>query len=331
MRSLAGFFVVAALCVSTGSVVVAAPSTENPEALIGIGNDLRRKGDDARAEGYFERAYELAHTPRSAAQLGLVELALKHYVQSEAHLSEALDRDDSWVHAHAKTLEDSRATARKHLLGITIAGATRDATANFGSGNVVPLGKDGVIWVAPGAVSFEVQAIGHKSATVSVSGGEGDMRQVAVEMPAIEAPHPELTQKPPEVKEPEAGLTSTEPRQHHDEGVPTTSSNPGRGLKIAGITTASVGLVAGVVGAVVFSAGNAKRDRYSDPSTPYNPSDANYKSEQSAGVALLIGGGVALVGGAVMYLVGARSTNDGSTVGLNVGSDFGLIEWKGRF
>jgi hypothetical protein len=333
MRYLAVVLVLTGFWVLAQPIAAAGQPNENPEVLIGIGNELRRKGDNARAEGYFKRAYEVAHTPRSSAQLGLVELALKHFASSEAHLSEAINGDDDWVRAHAKVLEDSRAEARKHLFGITIVGAPRDATASFGTGNVVPLGE-GALWVAPGPVSFEVQAIGHKSAKVSVTGAEGETRQVVVSTPLIEVAPPAVSAKPPsppettETKEPEPSAAPSPPA---DQGETTASPGPGRALKIAGISAAGVGVVVGVVGAIVLGQGNAKRDRYANPATPYSAADANYATVQETGAALLIGGAVAVIGGAVLYVVGARSKSDGNAVAFSVGPSFGAVEWKGRF
>jgi hypothetical protein len=332
MRYSAVVLVVTGFLVLAQPIVAAAQSNENPEVLIGIGNELRRKGDNARAEGYFKRAYEVAHTPRSSAQLGLVELALKRFASSEAHLSEAINGDDAWVHAHAKALEDSRDEARKHLFGITIVGAPGDATANFGAGNVVPLG-DGALWVAPGPVSFEVQAIGHKSAQVSVMGAEGETRQVVVSTPLIEAP-PTVAAKPsspPETTETKEPESSAAPSPAADQGETTASRGPGRALKIAGISAAGVGVVVGVVGAIVLAQGNAKHDRYANPATPYSTADANYATVQETGAALLIGGAVAVIGGAVLYVVGTKSKSDGNAVAFSVGPSFGVVEWKGRF
>src|SRR3954464_1791485 len=60
------------------------------EALIAKGNELRRAGTPGPALPYFQKAYELARTPRTTGQLGLAELAAGYPVESEAHLSAAL-------------------------------------------------------------------------------------------------------------------------------------------------------------------------------------------------------------------------------------------------
>jgi hypothetical protein len=70
----------------------AALAQEEPEALIRQGVELRRKGQNALAQGYFKRAYAIAHTPRSAAQLGLVEHALGYF----AALVRAPGRGGGW-------------------------------------------------------------------------------------------------------------------------------------------------------------------------------------------------------------------------------------------
>ena len=60
------------------------------EDLIRKGNELRTKGEDQYALPLFQKAYDLERSPRTAAQLGLVEAALGYWLASERHLQEAL-------------------------------------------------------------------------------------------------------------------------------------------------------------------------------------------------------------------------------------------------
>ena len=60
------------------------------EALIAKGNELRRAGTPGPALPYFQKAYELARTPRTTGQLGLAELAAGYPVEAEEHLAAAL-------------------------------------------------------------------------------------------------------------------------------------------------------------------------------------------------------------------------------------------------
>src|SRR4051812_2423486 len=60
------------------------------EALIAKGNELRRARTPGPALPYFQKAYELARTPRTTGQLGLAELDAGYPVEAEEHLAAAL-------------------------------------------------------------------------------------------------------------------------------------------------------------------------------------------------------------------------------------------------
>jgi len=83
------------LAAISGSEAVA---SDNAEILIRKGVELRRRGRDSDASALFRQAYELSHTPRAAAQLGLCEQALGQWLEAEGHLSEALlAESDPWI------------------------------------------------------------------------------------------------------------------------------------------------------------------------------------------------------------------------------------------
>src|SRR5262249_947064 len=116
-----------------------AHAQEEPEALIRQGVEMRRKGDDLKAHGYFQRAYDLARTPRGAAQLGLADLAIADSLAAEQHLSEALRSTDPWV-AHNRTLlETSRDKARKTLGAVTVRGAPDKTTVEVANHPAIQL------------------------------------------------------------------------------------------------------------------------------------------------------------------------------------------------
>src|SRR5689334_14763809 len=83
------------LAVCIAGVIVAQPALARAdaaevEALIAKGNELRRAGTPGPALPYFQKAYELARTPRTSGQLGLAELAAGYPVEAAAHLEAAL-------------------------------------------------------------------------------------------------------------------------------------------------------------------------------------------------------------------------------------------------
>lgn len=237
----------------------AAPA-EDPEQLIKAGNSLRRKGDNLRAAGYIRRAYELAHTPRSAAQLGLVELAVSDFVNAEAHLTEALASNDPWVVSIKKMVEDSRSSARSHLLRIEVIGAPADATVVLPEARIVKLPDDGVLWLTPGATKLRVQSIGHKPADVEVAGAEKETRTVRVEMP-LETPvalavAAAATATPPNAAEPVSPGPSKPSEAAATPVTPAAGSDSGRSLRIAGIIAGGAGVAVAVVGGIVLAQGN---------------------------------------------------------------------------
>ncbi|HVR63215.1 MAG TPA: tetratricopeptide repeat protein [Polyangia bacterium] len=304
-------------------------SPEDPEVLVRAGNDLRRKGDDKRAEGYLRRAYEIAHTPRSAVQLGLVELALGSFQDADRYLSEALGSHDSWIRDHRTTIEESRANARGHLLAVELADAPLDTTATLSDGSVLNVPIDGIVWLTPGAISLTLKAPGFEAVIVNVNGAAGQRQRVPVKMA-----HPAEGKLPHAVGAPEgqSGLAdSAVPREAGQPEGSTAQDTSGRVLRLSGIAAAGVGLATGIVGVFVWHAGNSKRDTIEAAKAPYDPADGNWQTLQRTGVGLMVSGGIVLATGVVGYLVGARMQwQRDSRVSVAVGPGFGVVGWGGR-
>jgi hypothetical protein len=322
---------------------------EDPETLIRQGVELRRKGEDARAEGYLLRAYQLAATPRTAAQLGLVELAVKKYLEADAHLGEALRTRDSWVEENRHMLEDCRSSARKHLLRVELTSAPKGTVFAVEGAAAETLPADGVVWLAPGVTTtLQLDAPGFKSAKIRVAGAAGASRRVALDMPALVEPpkaaaaptQPAPVQPAPAVFAPEQPAAETAPAEAPPTATPATPDGPpvpGRGLRIAGLTIVGVGVAVSVVGGVVLAKGLSKRDELSTAinshlTIPYNPADRNWETWRDAGVACLVGGGVAVAGGVGLYLLGRRApSEEGAHVAFVPGPGFGVLSYGGNF
>lgn len=148
---------------------------EDPEALIRQGVALRKAGEDSKAQGYFQRAYDIARTPRSAAQLGLCEYALGMWSPAEAHLSEALGAtEDSWIRGTEATLRESLATVRTHLGRLRISGTPTGAHVRTAGVERGQLPIDRPLYLAPGSHAVEVSAEGYETQrrTATVVAGE---------------------------------------------------------------------------------------------------------------------------------------------------------------
>src|SRR4026208_2372075 len=59
------------------------------EARIRGGGDRRAKKREERALPLFEKAYQVSRSPRTAGQLGLVEMALGYFLDARRDLGEA--------------------------------------------------------------------------------------------------------------------------------------------------------------------------------------------------------------------------------------------------
>ena len=117
------------------------------EALIRQGVELRAQKKDERALPLFEKAYQLSRTPRTAGQLGLVEMALGYFVDAEKYLGEAVaSPDHPWVAKNLATLKAQLATAKSQIGELYIIGEPAGA-------EVVVNGKSGRPAAAVGARS----------------------------------------------------------------------------------------------------------------------------------------------------------------------------------
>ena len=154
------------------------------EALIREATDLRKAGKDARAYPLFLKAYEVQTTPRTAAQLGLVEMQLGYWLQAEAHLMEALVAvRDPWIASNRADLEKSLAEARAAIGEILVKGAPPGAEVLVSGKPVGRLPLSAPIRAGHGLVNVEVRAPGYASAfrSLTVSGGKREELDVTLE------------------------------------------------------------------------------------------------------------------------------------------------------
>jgi hypothetical protein len=286
-------------------------AADDPEALIREGLELRRHGEDAKAHGYFQRAYDLTHTPRAAAQLGLVNQGLGFDLDAEHYLTEALETRDPWVLDHREILEKSRHTVRGHLGKVGLRGLPPGATAAWSGQAARPVAADNVLWVAPGKLALTFSAPDRTPVTRETSVGAGESMTLDVDLPAVPQPVAAAAAAP-------VAGSSGEP-------VSSDAGTSSGALRIAGLITAGAGVAAGFVGIFVYRAGTGKAnaiEHNANPMTaaPYDESNGNYKTLGNAGIGLMVGGGVALATGVALYLVGrsadAESTDAGTRVSL---------------
>ena len=96
------------------------------EALIQQGLKLRREGKPEEALQRFRQAHEMAPSPRTYGQMGLVETTLKRWTDGETHLAVALaNPDDAWVRKNRAFLDQALSLCREHVGDLVITGPAR--------------------------------------------------------------------------------------------------------------------------------------------------------------------------------------------------------------
>ncbi|MCG5051851.1 MAG: hypothetical protein KA712_02730 [Myxococcales bacterium] len=176
----------AALVLLLSSLRFSAPADAAPdpsELLIRQGVELRRASRDTEALEKFQRAYDMAHTPRAAAQLGLCEQAVEKWLDADGHLTEALTAEsDPWVSRNRRTLETAIEDVRKHLATLSIFGSPGTAQVSVNGTLVAILSDKPSVRVPPGHSALSVAAPGFESFAATYQLEPGQTRAVEVNL-----------------------------------------------------------------------------------------------------------------------------------------------------
>lgn len=233
----------------------ASAQTADTESLMREGVALRRAHRDAEALVVFQRAYDVSHSGRGLAQVGLAEQALGRWVEAEAHVRAARAiTTDPWISRNDAALEAALAVIGQHLGGLWIDGTVSGAELYVEGQWVATLPMAEATRVIAGSVSVEVRAPGYESVTrrVTVPAG-GEAREVVRLHRAAADPAPSRV----------ASATTTTPR------ATGTTARPGgtaRALAWVSLGGAVAGVAAGVVALVVREGAVAQYNE--DPACP---------------------------------------------------------------
>ena len=288
-------------------VLVAAPIATshadelNEDDLIRQGVEKRRQQQDEAALELFRRAYGIDKSPRSAAQMGLAEIALGRWSDAEAHLEEALAASSqAWIQKNRKTLESSLSSVREHLGNLQVLGEPIGAEVVI-EGEVrgtLPMEKP--LRVRAGECRFDVRAKGYESASRTVQISPGDLTRETVKLSAVTAPEPTATAS----QVPEAPGVQVSPSSAVGEPGEGAAEHGGRSLRITGLAIAGAGAAIAGAGLVFGLLARAKGQSNQDALT-FDPgadsSGQRYETLQWIGY----GAGAALLaGGVTTYLIG---------------------------
>jgi hypothetical protein len=145
----------------------------NPDILIMRGLDLRRAGRSAEALALFRRAYEVAPSPRTLGQMGLVESSLRLWANAEAHLVAALATpEDAWVRRNRNFLDQARERTKEHMGELVITGPP-GTKVSLGDKPIGSLPLPTPVRLAEGEIVINATSSGYQpfSLDLSIKGG----------------------------------------------------------------------------------------------------------------------------------------------------------------
>ena len=169
-----GIWLAAAVLSGADARVAAAADPAEVEELIRQGVELRRLGRDPAAIPLFQRAYDLDRSPRTAAQLGLVEAAVGYWIAAEKHLAEAVASPrHPWLVQHLDEIKETLSTVRANICELDVVGSPPGAEVLVNGKTVGRLPLSEPLRVPEGPVQVIVRAPGYAegSSTTSVKGG----------------------------------------------------------------------------------------------------------------------------------------------------------------
>lgn len=121
---------------------------------------LREDGRDLDAVRVLEAVVACERLPRRVARLGLAEAAAGLWVQSEAHLAEALGTSDPWVRRVRRDLAAQLARVREHVGHLEVIVNAPTGEVRIGGTRVATLPMSEPVRVPAGSLTYEIVAPG---------------------------------------------------------------------------------------------------------------------------------------------------------------------------
>ena len=233
------------------------------ETHIKNGIELRRRGDDQAALGEFTKAYDLARTPRAAAQLALCEQSLARWVEAHGHMLEALaHKDDPWISKNRNTLQPAFAAIREHTARLEVVGSPDGAELSVAGRSIGRLPMSGPVMVNAGLIDLEVTAPGYKRVQRSFTLPADGYQRVLIRLDELAAAGPvaALPRAPdpePPTGAPATGLVAPQPAATNADDGHTDDGHGAAPIYARPWFWVAVGVVvaAGVAGTLIATRG----------------------------------------------------------------------------
>ncbi len=219
------------------------------EVLIQQGLKLRREGKPEEALQRFRQAHEMAPSPRTYGQMGLVETTLKHWTDGETHLAVALaNPDDAWVHKNRAFLDQALSLCREHVGDLVITGPA-GAEVSVGGTPAGTLPAVPALRVAEGNVEVTATASGYEpfKTTVNIRPGKRSALKIAMSPEPVAAGHEDAPPKPPAAVDPDTNPAAEPVVKPPSEPAPVEPSHWHTWLGISLAAAGAGGLALGIV------------------------------------------------------------------------------------
>jgi hypothetical protein len=283
--------------------------------LIKQGVESRRRRDDAGALASFQKAYELHHSPRAAAQIGLAEFALGRWVDAEGHLEEAVSASsDPWIAKNGAVVRDALSRVQGHLGDLEIMGSPAGAEIVI-EGQVrgrLPLGKP--IRTPLGECRFEVRASGYLSLGRTVQITAEQLTRETLNLSPVAPPASNAVGTTHDGSAPKPV-----PGGEHPPADPIRSPEVARrsGLQTAGIALGAAGVLSVGLGAVLGL--KAKSLGEANSNAPMFDATADERGHTYATLQYVAYGlGAALVATGVIMYLRSRPRHSGGELGVAI-------------
>ncbi|MFL5306807.1 MAG: PEGA domain-containing protein [Polyangia bacterium] len=297
------------------------------EVLIQQGLKLRRDGKPEEALQRFREAHEMAPSPRTYGQMGLVETTLKRWTDGETHLAVALaNPDDAWVRKNRAFLDQALSLCREHVGDLVITGPA-GAEVSVGGTPAGTLPAVPALRVAEGAVEVTATASGYESykTTVTIRAGKRSALKIAMSPEPVAAGHEDTPPKVPTAVDPE---TKPTPEADVKGAAPPAPVEQSHWHTWTGISLGVVGAGAIAFGIAWWSVDGECMNTQVDATGKYRGCvDSKYYDTKTGGEIAIGLGAAAVVAGAIIFFT--SPSDDAPSVALGA-SPNGL--WvAGRF
>jgi tetratricopeptide (TPR) repeat protein len=253
-----------ALFLNGAAVLHALPASasEKSEALTKEGISLRRAGRDSEAVKKLQAAYDIAATPRAAAQLGLCLQAVGRWSEADGKLAEAISAtNDPWIRKNRITLKDSLEVVKAHVGRVEVIGEPAGALVTVSGINVGKLPLQDAVPVNEGLVDVEVTADGYERDRQRLTITGSSYQRLVVRLAKLQTVAKEL----PKVKQPATEEHTEVVAMDALTAAPADTSESTPLLKSPWFWGGVAAVVAaGVVTAIVLGSGGTKDPAYTD-------------------------------------------------------------------